>query len=117
MPERTTNDALRFQPAARKLLTEIWRLRLIEIQTEHFLRYLVHEKRRFGGLEDALMRGLRETMGLPMDDSVLDETPKPPHLGVWQSERRETPEHRARSNELGHALTTIEWGDRTRGGK
>lgn len=98
-------------PAARKLLTEIWRLRLIEIQAEHFVRYLVREGHTMARLPSSILADLANELGVPRDAEELRQTPPRPHLGVWQSERKETPAHRARSNELGHALTPLEWGE------
>src|SRR5688572_1602795 len=95
-------------PPARKLLTEIWRLRRIEIQAEHFVRYLVRERYTMTRLPDGMLVQLADELGVPIDPEALRQTPPRPHLGVWTSARHETPAHRARSNALGHALTPLE---------
>ena len=98
-------------PAARQLLTEIWRLRLIEVEAEQLARMLANEHVEWGGIVGALVIGLRERLGLPTQNEELRKAPKRDDNGVWQAYRVETAAHRSNANQIGRSLTPLEWGE------
>jgi len=97
-------------PAARRLLTEVWRLRLIELRAEHLMRALANERSEFGGMTESFAVGLREALGLPVVAAAVRSAPMHDDKGLWQGSRVSTDAHRGRERELGRSLNPIEWG-------
>jgi hypothetical protein len=98
-------------PAARRLLTEVWRLRLIENRADQFIRILASDHVALTPMQASVASALCAALGLPTDQAEIRKALPSEHTGGWGGRRIATCETLALESKLGRQLTPIEWGE------